>query len=100
MIIYNTTFVVHPEVEAAALDWIKNTYKTAAISKGGAQGAMLTRILAYADDAISYALHLEFDDIEAAENWDSGLGASFRKILATKWGDKVLTFQTYMEKVE
>ena len=94
MIIINTTFVLDPSIAAEALDWVKNTYAASAPAIG-----MLARIIAN-EDAGGYALHLSFDSMADALEWDRKSGAPLRQELTRFWGEKALSFCTFLESVE
>lgn len=69
--------------------------------KCGSCAQMLTHILSPDEDGNEcYALHLSFPDLASAENWNEGVGRSMRKIMSDRWGEKALTFCTYMEVIE
>lgn len=100
MVILNTTFVLHIASTEAVVDWIRRTYMESA-KKCGACGQMLTHILSPIEDGSEcYALHLTFPELAAAEKWNEGVGKSLRKIMNDRWGEKALTFCTYMEVIE
>ncbi|MCM1451608.1 MAG: DUF4286 family protein [Clostridium sp.] len=95
MIIINTTFVLDPSIADAALEWIRNTYAASAPQKAG----MLARVLANEGEG-AYALHLSFPDMGQARDWDERLGAPLRHSIVKLWGEKALSFCTYLETVE
>lgn len=100
MIILNTTFHIASAEIPEVLAWIRKSYIAAALH-AGFTSPMLTRIVGtVADGCESYALHLHAPDIAMAEKWNSGVGASLRDLLAKRYGEKVLTFFTYLEIVE
>jgi len=94
MIIINTTFVLDPSISAEALDWVKNTY--AASAPAGL--SMLARIIADENDG-GYALHLSFDNMDDALEWDRQSGAPLRQKLTAAWGEKALSFCTFLETI-
>lgn len=100
MIILNTTFhIALPDV-ADVVAWIRKTYIPAALHSR-LTSPLLTRIIGtVADGCESYALHLHAPDFAAAEKWNRGPGASLRAILANRYGERALTFFTYLEVVE
>ncbi len=102
MIIVNTTFVLHPGVEAELLQWIRRTYDQSAIHAGAVSPGMLTRVLtnAHSDDCVTYAMHNTFAEAGSAKKWNEGVGESLRRLLARRWGEKALTFHTYLEVIE
>lgn len=100
MIIVNTSFHIALADVMPVVDWIKKTYIPAALHCG-MTSPMLTRIIGtVADGCESYALHLCAVDMATAEKWNNGPAASLRAILARRYGDRALTFYTYLETVE
>ncbi len=95
MIIINTTFILDPSVAAEALAWVKDKY-SAGIPD---DRRLLTRILAE-EAAGGYALHLTFDDMDAALAWDGTMGEPLRAELTGTWGEKALAFRTFLEAVK
>lgn len=100
MIILNTTFhIARPDIEEV-VTWIRNSYIPAALH-AGLSSPMLTRIIgSVADGCESYALHLQAPDLALAEKWNTGVGASLRAILGKRYGERALTFFTYLEILE
>lgn len=100
MIILNTTFHIATTDAPAVLDWIRKSYIPAALH-AGLSSPLLTRIIGtVAEGCESYALHLHATDFATAEKWNLGVGASLRGILAKRYGERALTFFTYLEIVE
>lgn len=95
MIVINTTFVLDPSVALAALDWIKTTYAASAPSGIG----MLAKIISN-EDSGGYALHLSFENMEEALEWDRRHGVPLRQKLTEFWGEKALSFCTFLEVVQ
>lgn len=102
MVIVNTTFVMHPDVSNDVLAWIKSAYLASAIYCGAfAEHTFIAKILAdISPDTISYAVHVGFEDKESAQKWCEGVGASLRRKLSERWGERAVAFHTYLEQVE
>lgn len=102
MIIINTTFVTDLSVRDEVLEWIRNTYILSAVHRHAIQSrTILTKILGGTEaDTESYALHLWFETIELATDWDNRLGVRLRAKLNERWRDKAMAFHTYMEVTE
>ena len=99
MTILNTTFHVDKSVEVEVLGWIRNSYVKAA-EAAGLYAPMLTRILTDTAEGCAYALHLSADTTESARRWNNGPGAALRRILSGRYGERALTFTTYLEVLE
>lgn len=99
MIILNTTFYIHPDLEADFADWIMRSYIPSALS-AGLTNPKMSLILTKVDETMTgFALQLESDDINAAENWHDGHGAKIRGEFLGGKGEKALCFTTYMEQI-
>lgn len=86
--------MLDPAISAAALDWIRDTYAASAPSGVG----MLARIISN-EDSGGYALHLSFENMEAALEWDRAHGSPLRQKLTGFWGEKALSFCTFLEVI-
>lgn len=102
MIIVNTTFVLHHDAADEIVAWMRDAYARSAARSGAVSPAMLTRILANAcdDDNESYAMHITFPDMTTARKWNEGVAESLRALLSQRWGERALTFHTYLEVIE
>lgn len=102
MIIINTTFITELSVREEVLDWIRNTYVASAAHSHSLDSlTIITKILTRPDDnSESYAVHLWFETMEIASDWDNRLGSRLREKLNERWGGKAMAFHTYMEVTE
>lgn len=102
MTIINTTFIIDPTLRHEVLTWIKNTYIASAVhSNALEQMTVTTKILSHSDDDTEgYAVHLWFDTMSQAADWDSRIGEKLRKKIVGRWGQKALAFHTYLEVIE
>lgn len=97
MILLNTTFYVHPSVEDDFLSWVRNTYIPSALASG-LSGPELCLLLADVGEGVSgYALHLYAESLSDAEGWHDGDGGNIRSGFMCRYGEKMLSFSTYME---
>lgn len=100
MIILNTTFHIALADVDQVIEWVRRAYIPAALH-GGLSDPLLTRIIGtVADGCASYALHLHAPDFATAEKWNTGPGDKLRAILSSRYGERALTFFTYLEVVE
>lgn len=99
MIIINTTFVTEKNLCNDLLQWIRDTYVSSAIYCNALRNKVLiTKILnRIKDGSESFAVHLWFETIEEASDWDNKLGSRLRAKLQDHWGQKAMAFHTYME---
>jgi len=100
MIILNTTFHIALSDAPKVVDWIRNSYIPAALH-AGLSDPLLTRIIgSVAEGCESFALHLHAPDFATAEKWNLGVGSSLRAILTGRYGERALSFFTYLEIME
>lgn len=102
MIIVNTTFVISTNICSNVLEWIRTAYLPSALHCGAISNHTLLAKVLVADspESLTYAIHIGFDDIKSAEKWGEGIGASLRRILSDRWGERAVSFHTYLEPIE
>lgn len=98
--ILNTTFMLHPDIEDDVLQWIRDSYIACAIKCGAREDTMLARVLDANPDGAAYALHIHFDNAADAAKWNDGTGQAMRAILARRFGDKALTFTSFLQPLQ
>lgn len=100
MIILNTTFYVHLSVDVQFRQWVTEEYFPSALAEGKLSDPGIARILGDPQDGMSgYAVQLMAEDIDSARYWHDNHAAGLRGQLGEKFGQKVLFFTTYMEKL-
>ncbi len=100
MIILNTTFHVHSSVEDKFLRWVRVNYIPQALSSGMLYSPSLARILIDVEpESASFALQFSAGSIEDASRWHDGNGDVLRRKLSRVFGDRIVYFTTYMEKL-
>lgn len=102
MTIINTTFITSHPVENDVLDWIRSTYIKSARR---ADHIPYPHMLAHVDDTSDpdssvYAVHITFPDRDSAHDWDYKFGMRLRQIAQQRWGEKALSFITYLDVIE
>lgn len=88
------------EVEEEVLKWIRDSYVPCAERCGASSGAMLARVLDANPGGAAYAVHMSFPCASDAADWNEGAGETMRTILFRRYGDKALTFTSYLEPLE
>lgn len=98
MVLFNTTFHVHTNADAAFLQWIRHTYIPAALESGLLSSPLFTRIMIDSDpEAKSYALQFTAQTEHDVEMWRNGIAADHLHALSARHGESVLHFSTLME---
>lgn len=102
MVIINTTFVIQNLIQVEVLDWIKAIYIPSAVHcRAQKDKTVITKILNSTDvDSESFAVHLWFETMEHALDWDKRFGSRLRSNLQKNWGDRAMAFHTYMGVTE
>ena len=102
MTVINTTFITSRPVESDVLDWILSTYIRSARQ---CDRTPYPHMLAHVDDTSDpdssvYAVHITFPDSGSAHDWDNKFGMRLRQIAQQRWGEKALSFITYLDVIE
>lgn len=100
MIILNTTFYVHESVDEQFRQWVSGQYFPSAIAEGKLTEPSIAKILAEPQEGMAgYAVQLIAEDMTSAQSWHDTHAADLRGQLGQKFGQRVLFFTTYMEKL-
>lgn len=102
MTIINTTFIVGHAVETEVLDWLRSTYVCSARRPDRMPYPHLLARLGQSPDPEStgLAVHITFPDSDTASAWDEKYGVRLREIALKRWGEKALSFATYLHIIE
>lgn len=101
MILINTTFHVHCAIARDFVTWLKEVYIPEATGHHLISAPVLCRVLGGDDpDGISYAMQLACPNLKEARQWHDNEGADLRARMLRRWGNKVLFFTTYLEKLD
>lgn len=98
--ILNTTFMLHADIEEDALQWIRDSYIPCAIKCGAGPDTLLARVLDANPEGAAYALHISFENTADAAKWNDGAGLAMRGLLARRFGDKALTFTSFLQPLK
>ncbi|MDE6066088.1 MAG: DUF4286 family protein [Duncaniella sp.] len=100
MIILNTTFYVHESIDGEFRRWIECEYFPSASAHGGLEQPVMAKILMEPQEGMNgYAVQCLAPDIAKAQSWHDSHAAELRGALSAKFGQKVLFFTTYMERI-
>lgn len=98
MVLLNTTFHVHPSVDAAFRQWVKEKYLPAAERAGVSLDPVVSRILADSEDGgVNYAVQFKAEKLDVARRWHDTEAHALKESLHRLYGERVLHFTTYME---
>ena len=100
MTILNTTFHVHISIAEEFCRWVRDTYFPAALASGLLSDPIFARLLLQVqEDAEGYAVQLHATDPETAARWHDNEGDRLRRELTARFGQRLVFFTTYMEKL-
>lgn len=101
MILLNTTFYVHLSVKDAFLKWAADIYLPSAIASGLLNEPLCSRLLIEVQEGCEgYAVQMRASTIDDAVAWHDGEGASLRADITRRFGERIVFFTTYMERVD
>jgi len=99
MIIINTTFYVHESIAGQFVQWIKDEYIPSAL-EAGLKEPVVARLMMEPQEGMSgYAVQFASDEIAGAQLWHDDKAAALRGVLSGRYGDRILFFTTYMERL-
>lgn len=98
MILLNTTFHVHPSVDVAFRQWVREKYLPAAERAGVSREPLVSRICGESEDGgLNYAVQFKSESLDAARRWHDTEAQGLKEALFRLYGERVLHFTTYME---
>jgi len=100
MIIVNTTFYVHESIGCQFLQWVKHIYIPSALSESLTAPSVAKLLMEPQEGMSGYAVQFMSEDIKPAQTWHDEKAAALRGMLSEKYGEKILFFTTYMERLQ
>lgn len=98
MILLNTTFHVHPSVDVAFHQWLREVYLPTAHRAGVSIEPLVSRILGESEDGgVNYAVQFKTESLDVARRWHDTEAQAMKEKLFRQYGERVLHFTTYME---
>lgn len=99
MIILNTTFYIHESIDEKFHQWLDQEYIPSALSSGLAEPVVSRLLIEPQEGMTGYAVQISSESIENAQSWHDDKAASLRGKLSAQFGEKMLFFTTYMERL-
>ncbi|MDE6487391.1 MAG: DUF4286 family protein [Muribaculaceae bacterium] len=97
MVIHNITYCVDRTLAPVFLEWLRAEYIPRA-EEAGLEVQALARVMGSADPlADSYALQLLAQGLGDVKRWVGGTGAALAGEIATRWGRRVVHFETNLQ---
>ncbi len=101
MLIYNTTFHLHQDVEENFLIWLKEVHIPEVEKEDVLRNPRICKILSHAEPGEStYALQWEVDSPAELHRWQMSQGSFAKDQVQKIFNEKVLGFETLMRIVE
>ena len=97
MIIFNTTYLVHPRLEEKFLAWIKESYIPQVKATGLLQAPRLMKVLTDEKDGISFSLQWEADNVSAMGQYKKAHQSKMEEQVIKEFGESVLFFSTHLK---
>ena len=101
MIIYNVTLSINSDIEASVLSWLKDTHIQEVMSTGLFISNNMFKIVENHTERThnSYAIQYTLESWEKFEEYSSKHAAELQLKTKLKFGDNVLAFRTFLEKI-
>ena len=101
MIIFNTTYHVDDELEASFIAWLKENYIPMALRREELSEPQLCRVMTTGEeDGSSLSLQVHVQDTEALSLWYKEMGVELTEALVSRFGDRVVGFNTLLEVID
>lgn len=101
MIIYNVTLSIHPTIEKEVLNWLKEEHIQEVMDTGLFLQSNMFKIIENPEDRKhnSYAIQYTLDSWEDFTKYSTEHADRLRAITEKKFGENVLAFRTFLEKI-
>mgnify|MGYP002294001687 CR=1 FL=1 len=110
MIIFNTTYHVDDELEASFIAWLKENYIPMALRREELSEPQLCRVMTTGEEdgsSLSLQFHVQdtFDgayyaDVLVGEGGRTVVGVELTEALVSRFGDRVVGFNTLLEVID
>lgn len=99
MIILNTTFYIHESIDEFFHQWLDQEYLPSAISNGLSEPVVSRLLIEPQEGMTGYAVQLSSEEMAGAQSWHDDAAAMLRGKMSGRFGEKMLFFTTYMERL-
>lgn len=100
MIIFNTTYLVHPQLEQRFLTWVRETYVPQIKELGLLKSPRLLKVLTDEKDGISFSLQWEAESISVMGQFGKKHQSQLEALVSKTFGEGVLFFSTHLKEYE
>ena len=100
MIIFNTTYLVHPQLEQKFLTWMKQTYIPQVKEVGLLQNPRLFKVLTDEKEGISFSLQWEAETVACMGQFGKNHQSQLEALVSKTFGESVLFFSTHLKEYD
>lgn len=99
MILYNVTAAVDDSIHDEWLDWLQNIHIPEVLSTNRFTECKIYKVLLNRDEGTSYSIQYFAESMAELQLYEALHADELRKKHSSKFGDKVMTFRTVLERV-
>ena len=100
MILFNTTYLVSPEVEKRFLYWLSSVYAPKIKETGIVSNIRLFKVLTDEKDGISYSFQIESESVTLMNEFKKKYLSQLELEVSQTFGERVLFFSTYLKQYD
>ncbi|MEP7252636.1 MAG: DUF4286 family protein [Ginsengibacter sp.] len=101
MFIYNTTIKIDNDIEDEWSKWIRETFITETINTGLFYDHRFFKLLDQDErEGKTFIIQFYSNDRRSCDDYTANQSKNFEKMMADKWGDKFIVFQSLLESVQ
>ena len=100
MILFNTTYLVSPEVEKRFLYWLSSDLTPKIKATGLISNIRLFKVLTDEKEGISYSYQLEAENVSEMNEFKKHHLTEMQTEVSNAFGERVLFFSTYLKQYE
>lgn len=101
MIIYNVTLSIHPELEAEVLEWLKSEHIPEVMDTGLFIDSQMFKVMEKPEARThnSFAIQYRLENWQKFHDYQQKHAAELRQKTIDRYGENVLAFRTFLEKI-
>lgn len=101
MFIYNTTIKIDNDIEDEWLTWVKEVYIPQAVHTHSFYDHRFFKLLDQDErEGKTFIIQFYSSDKQSCDDYRGNQAIIFEKMMANKWGDKYIAFQSLLESVQ
>ncbi|MCT4616433.1 MAG: DUF4286 family protein [Marinifilaceae bacterium] len=101
MVIFNTSYILSPDLEKDFCDWMKSVYLKLVDDIDIVENKYLCKLmLKREDEYLTYSLQMFFESVSQHERFINEYYKNLFSVFNTKFGNNIYTFTSLMEEVK